>query len=252
MATSQPLAAVESEATRVLEAAGRDQLSLRLLGGVAIAILARQALPKPLERTYADIDCMVNREDGRRARTLLLALGYEADRSFNSLHGSRRLLFYDLANKRRLDVFVGVFKMCHELNLAGRLELVSYTLAPSDLLLTKLQIVELNTKDLVDIVSLLHLCGVGDRPRSDVIDLPRLARVTGGDWGWYTTVSDNLGRVAPFAAEILVPDDAAAVAGRVRVIRDAIERAPKSLSWKVRARVGRRIQWYEQPDEVAR
>ena len=242
---------VESEATRLLEAAGREGLPMRVLGGVAITILARQSLPKPLQRTYADIDLVIKREDGPRARSLFVALGYEADRSFNSLHGSRRLLFHDIANSRRLDVFVGVFKMCHELDLEGRLELVPLTLAPADLLLTKLQIVELNQKDLLDIVSLLHVCGVGDTARSDTIDLPRLAVVTGGDWGWYTTVSDNLARVAPAAAELLVAGDAAVVAGRVDAIQQAIERAPKSLAWKVRARVGRRLQWYELPDEVA-
>ena len=235
----------------MLDAAGREGLPLRVLGGVAIAILARQSLPQPLQRTYADIDLVIKHADGPRARSLLVTLGYEADRSFNSLHGSRRLLFYDLANSRRLDVFVGVFKMCHELELESRLELVPLTLAPSDLLLTKLQIVELNQKDLIDIVSLLHLCGVGDQARPDTIDLPRLTFVTSGDWGWYTTVSDNLGRVASAAAELLIADEAAVVAGRVEAIRQAIERAPKSLAWKLRARVGRRLQWYELPDEVA-
>jgi hypothetical protein len=141
--------------------------------------------------------------------------------------------------------------MCHELDLDGRLDLVPLTLAPADLLLTKLQIVELNQKDLIDIVSLLHLCEVGDHARSDTIDVPRLAVVTGGDWGWYTTVNDNLGRVAPAAGEFLSEGEAAVVAGRVEAIRQAIEGAPKSLAWKLRSRVGRRLQWYELPDEVA-
>ena len=92
---------------------------------------------------------------------------------------------------------------------------------------------------------------VGDDARPDAIDLSRLAVVTGGDWGWYTTVSDNLARVAPAAAQLLIADDAAVVASRVEAIRQAIERAPKSFAWKLRARVGRRLQWYELPDEVA-
>jgi len=242
---------VEAEATRLLEAAAHEGLPMRVLGGVAIAILARQSLPKTLQRKYADIDLVVKRDDGPRARSLLAALGYEADRSFNSLHGSRRLLFYDVANSRRLDVFVGVFRMCHELDLEARLKLLPLTLTPADLLLTKLQIVELNQKDLIDIVSLLHICGVGDEPGSDTIDLPRLAVVTGSDWGWYTTVSDNLGRVLPAAAELLIEVDAAVVAERLQAIQQSIQRAPNSLAWKLRSRVGRRLQWYELPDEVA-
>jgi putative nucleotidyltransferase-like protein len=248
----QPLADVESEAIRVVEAARDEGFPIRILGGVAIAILARKALPEALRRSYADIDVAVRGEDGGRARSLLMGLGYEADRGFNSLHGSKRLLFYDLANARRLDIFVGVFKMCHELDLGDRLEMVPFTLTPADLLLTKLQIVELNQKDLMDLMALLHVCEVGDRPQADTIDIPRLALVTGGDWGWHTTVADNLERVATAAAELLIDDDAARVRRRVEAIRQEIERAPKSLGWRVRARLGRRLQWYELPEEVAR
>jgi putative nucleotidyltransferase-like protein len=242
----QPLADIKSEALEVVEAARAEGFPIRILGGVAIAILAGEALPEPLRRTYADIDLAIKPDDGGRARSLLIALGYEPDRGFNSLHGSRRLLFYDMANGRRLDVFVGVFKMCHELDLRDRLEVVPNTLAPADLLLTKLQIVELNQKDLIDVVALVDVCGM------DTLDLQRIEQVTGADWGWHTTVADNLERVAAAAAELLIEDDAAIVRKRVDAIRQAIDRAPKSLGWKVRARVGRRVQWYELPEEVAR
>jgi hypothetical protein len=246
-----PLADVEREALQVVEAARVDGFPVRILGGVAIGILARQPLPERLRRTYADIDLAVGRADGGRARSVLTALGYEADRGFNSLHGSRRLLFYDTVNARRIDVFVGVFKMCHELGLTDRLDLVPTTLSPADLLLTKLQIVELNRKDLIDVVTLLHVCAIGDRPGVDMIDLPRLELVTGADWGWHTTLIDNLERVSAATAELLTEDDAAVVRNRVQEIRHAIQLAPKSLGWKVRARVGRRMQWYELPEEVA-
>lgn len=252
MTDRRPLAGVESEALYVVQAARADGFPVRILGGVAIGILAGKPLPEPLRRSYADIDLVVRRDDGGRARTLLMKLGYEADRGFNSLHGSARLLFYDLANSRRLDVFVGVFKMCHELELGTRLELVPETLTPADLLLSKLQIVELNRKDLQDIVTLLHVCATGDQPRVDTIDLSRLEHVTGADWGWHTTVADNLERVSTAAGELLPEGDATIVQGRVQEIRRAIEHAPKSLGWKVRARVGRRMQWYELPEEVAR
>ncbi len=251
MTRRQPLPGVEREAMYVVDAARAEGFPVRILGGVAIGILARKQLPEPLRRSYADIDLVVRRGDGARARSLLTALGYEADRGFNSVHGSTRLLFYDLANSRRLDVFVGVFKMCHELELGDRLELVPNTLSPADLLLTKLQIVELNPKDLLDVMSLLHVCAIGDRPQADTIDLPRLEHVTGGDWGWHTTVVDNLDRVSTAAPELLAEDDAAIVRSRAQTIRQAIELAPKSLGWKVRARVGRRMQWYELPEEVA-
>jgi Uncharacterised nucleotidyltransferase len=248
----QPLADVESEALHVVEAAHAEGFPVRILGGVAIGILARKSLPERLRRNYADIDLAIRRDDGGRARSMLTAAGYEADRGFNGLHGSRRLLFYDAVNGRRMDVFVGVFKMCHELDLADRLEVVPNTLSPADLLLTKLQIVEINPKDLTDAVTLLHVCEIGDRPQMNTIDLPRLEHVTGADWGWYTTIIDNLERISSGAAELLTESDGEIVRSRVREIRQAIDSAPKSLGWKVRARVGRRMQWYELPEEVAR
>ena len=75
--------------------------------------------------------------------------------------------------------------------------------------------------------------------------------MTGADWGWHTTLIDNLERVSAATAELLTEDDAAVLRNRVQEIRHAIQRVPKSLGWKVRARVGRRMQWYELPEEVA-
>ena len=62
------------------------------------------------------------------------------------------MLFYDTANGRQLDVFVGTFHMCHELDLGKRLAEHPSALDAADLLLTKLQIAEINRKDIVDAV----------------------------------------------------------------------------------------------------
>jgi hypothetical protein len=172
---------------------------------------------------------------------------------FNALHGDRRLLFYDRANDRQLDVFVGSFAMCHALDLSGRLTMLPDTLCIADLLLTKLQIVEINAKDLIDAVQLLrnHAVGREDKPGTDELSLDRLCAVTSTDWGWYTTLSDNLAKVVAFAPEKLGSPDSSAVASRAEAIQQAIEQADKSLRWKVRARLGRHSPWYELPEEVA-
>jgi hypothetical protein len=247
-----PLADVTAEAHRLLEAASREQVIIRLLGGVAIALLARGPIPEPLRRGYGDIDLVTKREDAPRLRVLLEGLGYTANRRFNSLHGARRLLYYDEANGRQLDVFVGTFKMCHEVDLGGRLRLVPQTLTPADLLLTKLQIVEINRKDLLDTITLLHECPLTEHAQPGAIDLERLSDVAGKDWGWHTTLTDNLARIPPVVAGTLDGADAALVLRRVETIRLALERAPKSLGWRVRAGIGRRVPWYELPEEVGR
>lgn len=247
-----PLADIIAEAHRLLAAAQRERVTVRLLGGVAIAVLAQAPLPQPLRRAYADIDLVVKREDAQRLRALLEAIGYVANRRFNGLHGARRLLYYDETNGRQLDVFVGAFKMCHELDLNGRLELAPETLAPADLLLTKLQIVEINRKDLSDAAALLHLCPAAEHQQQGSIELARIADVAGSDWGWYTTLTDNLARIPPVAAEMLDAADAALVVQRAETIRAAVEQTPKTMAWKMRALIGRRVPWYELPEEVAR
>jgi hypothetical protein len=278
--TSAPLPDVIAEARRILDAANREQVTIRLLGGVAIALLAGGTLPSSLRRTYGDIDVVISREHASSARALLERLGYVANRRFNNLHGAHRLLYYDEANTRQLDVFVGAFKMCHELDLGARLLLAPETLPPADLLLTKLQIVEINRKDLNDTILLLHTCAVspsltpsltpgttpsltpgttpsltpGTTPSTTpaVIDLERITSVTSKDWGWHTTLADNLARIPPVVAETLAGTDAALVLERVEAIRAALEQAPKSLGWKMRAGIGRRMPWYELPEEVGR
>jgi hypothetical protein len=247
-----PLADVEAEATRLLRRAGEANVLVRLLGGAAVGLHRHGPRPPALDRRYGDIDVVVKKGQDRGLKRLLTELGYVANRSFNNLHGDRRLLFYDERNGRQLDVFIGTFTMCHTMELDDRLQLDPQTLAPADLLLTKLQIVKINNKDVVDGLALILEHEIGDERKGDVIDLDRLTRVTSRDWGWYTTFMDNLGRLAPEPAMGLPPDAAAAVADRVTTIRHAVENSRKSLQWLARSAVGRRVPWYELPEEIGR
>ena len=54
-----------------------------------------------------------------------------------------------------MDVFVSSFRMCHEIPLEKRLSVDEDTVPLAELLLTKLQIIELNEKDVRDTVALL-------------------------------------------------------------------------------------------------
>ena len=120
-------------------------------------------------------------------------------------------------------------------------------------MLTKLQIVEINNKDLVDAAQLLrnHQLGRADEAGRDEVSLDRLCAVTTADWGWYTTLSDNLAKLAAFAQDALAEPDRRAVTEHAMAIQQAIDEPGKSLRWKARARIGRRAPWYELPEEVA-
>jgi hypothetical protein len=244
-----PLADVEAEAARLLERAAQANLLIRLLGGAAVGMHRHVPFPPALERRYGDIDVVVKKGQDRGLKRLLEEIGYTPNRSFNNLHGDRRLLFYDERNARQLDIFIGTFRMCHTLELDGRLSLHPQTLAPADLLLTKLQIVKINAKDISDAQALLLEHPI-ERGTGDVIDLNQLITVTSRDWGWFTTFTDNLARLTPAPDSPLPPDAAHQIAERVASIHRALGAAPKSFGWKARAAVGRRVPWYELPEEI--
>jgi hypothetical protein len=253
MTARNPLADIAAEARQVLDGCAAQKVSARLIGGLAVAFHQHLTTPAVLQRSYGDIDIVIGRKEGRPAKTALLELGYVPNDGFNALHGDRRLLFYDTVNGRQLDVFIGTFSMCHTLDLSGRLRWLPDTLCIADLILTKLQIVQINAKDIVDAAQLLrnHDLSRGDEAGRDQLSLDRLCAVTSSDWGWFTTLSDNLAKLVAFASDALAGPDQTAVVERAHAIQQAIDQAGKSLRWKARARIGRHSPWYELPEEVA-
>jgi hypothetical protein len=222
---------------------------------MAIRILCGERLDPVFEREIADLDFVVPKGEGRDLGELLEAEGYDPDKEFNALNGARRMLFWDRANDRQVDVFVGAFEMCHELPLAERVDARPGTLPGADLLLTKLQIVNLNRKDATDACALLASLPVaeGEAGSGPVIDAAYVASLSSGDWGLQHTIELNLDRLGPIAEELALDG-----AGKERIhagieaLRAAIEAAPKSRRWKMRDRIGERKQWYETPEEVDR
>ena len=246
---------IVAEGTRLVSLAATAGLTARLLGGVAVRLRCPSAQQPPLARSYGDLDLAAPRKDGRGLRSVLDAAGYIADRHFNALHGDRRLIYVDTAHNRHIDIFLGAFRMCHVLELEDRLTLDAQTLTPADLLLTKLQVVQLNAKDVLDALALLHdfeLTAGSGVATDQVIDGAYIADLCAHDWGWYTTVTDNLEKVMAIGSELIGAETIEVVAYRVNALRAALEAEPKSMKWNLRAAVGRRMQWYEEPEEVAR
>ena len=232
---------VEEGAALVEQATGRG-FAVRLLGGVGIRVLLGDRLDPALERPYRDIDLLVGRRDARQLEALLAERGWAPAREFNALNGARRLLFHDPHGEAQIDVFVERFEMCHALPLADGLAAPGPSLPATDLLLTKLQIVELNAKDRGDCQALLAGCDIGDGHRD--VDPARIAALTGADWGLHHTIEINLARLREH-----VP---AGPAEAVEAIAAAMEAVPKSRSWRMRAKIGERRQWYDDPEEVDR
>jgi hypothetical protein len=240
---------IVDEAHRVLGAAGRDETTLALLGGLAVRLHASE-IPPSLDRQYKDIDFAVPKGHGRLAADLLDSLGYDPAKEFNALNGRERLLFHDPEHGRQVDVFVGSFRMCHEISFDGRLSPEEPTVPLAELVLTKLQIVELNEKDVRDTILLFYGHEVSDHD-DEAINGQRIAELCAGDWGLWRTLTHNLVRCRDHIGEYALPaEDAQRVSDRLSDLLARIEAYPKTRGWKLRAKVGERKRWYELPDEV--
>jgi hypothetical protein len=254
MGTEADLAA---EAVRLLEGIEAEGVEARLIGGMAIRLIAGERLDPVFHREIADLDFVAARGAGRPLGELLETAGYEPEREFNALNGARRMLFMDPVHGRQVDVFVGSFEMCHTLPLTERLGARPRTLPAAELLMTKLQIVELNAKDRGDAFALLHAHEVAeadlDASGVDAIDAARIAELTSRDWGLQRTFELNLERLREAVGELpLEAGERAAIEARIERLGAAIDAAPKSRKWKLRDRVGERKRWYEEPEEVDR
>jgi Uncharacterised nucleotidyltransferase len=241
---------IVEEAQRLTAAANDASVPMRLVGGLAIRLHARNGLPAVLERPYRDIDLVTTGKASRRTVKLLEELGYTPNERFNSMNAGRRAVVYDLEHERQVDVFVGEFRMCHKIDLAKRLELDTQTVPLAELLLTKLQIVELNRKDLVDIAALLYDHEVGDHD-DDTVNAVHIAKLLASDWGLWRTSQGTVATSEQHLAELnLDPSGERLVRERLQRLWQRVEAEPKSLRWRSRAKIGERSRWYEEPEEV--
>ena len=161
-------------------------------------------------------------------------------------------MFFDLPNKRRIDIFLDVFDMCHKIDLKDRLTLDPLTITLADLLATKLQIFKTNEKDFKDITAMLLDHEVADTDGPDVINGKRIASLSADDWGIYKTFTIVLDNTALMLDKFeLAPNDKEIVKQRLQRIRQMMETEPKSMSWKMRAKVGEKKKWYMLPDDMA-
>jgi hypothetical protein len=250
VSTSTPVPDVVDEARRVMEAAASNGVVVRLIGGVAVRVRADSRFHPALARDYQDIDVVTLRGRQRAVSALLADLGYEPNEKFNAMHGHDRLMFGDVANRRRLDVFVGAFRMCHEVPLARRIELEPLTVPLAELLLTKLQVFELNEKDVRDTVALMLDHDVAEHD-GDAINAAVIAGICAEDWGLWRTCKLNVERVGEGVAQYPLSETERGVVGdRLSRLWDRIEREPKSRGWRLRDRIGDRKRWYDEPEEV--
>ncbi len=230
---------VRDEALDLVQRAAARGVTLRITGGVAVAIRCPSASRPPLQRAYKDVDLVGSSAQRSQIDALMKDLGFSASEEFNSLHGHHQLLYAD-SSQRILDIFIDRIVMCHSLDVSERLGLDELTLTPADLLLTKLQVVQTGANDFKDSVALLIDCD---------IDGDRVAKVLASDWGWWRTATEVLAKVKGYGASLQGLEGIERLAARVAELETQIAAEPKGMRWKARARIGDRVSWYQLPDD---
>jgi hypothetical protein len=245
------LSDIRQEAERLAGLALESGVPARLLGGLAIWLRCPSVRSGPYARSYGDMDFAVASRASTDIKELLTAEGYLPDRFFNNLHGESRLYFAAPDGQWSIDIVIDELTMSHRLDLRGRLDGPFPTITLADLLLSKLQVWQINRKDLGDALCLLADHELGDDDSDpEAISRQRIATVLGADWGFCHTTERNLGKVAELWAETPVPDASCDVAKQIDSLRLTIDQAPKSRAWRLRSRIGERVRWYEIPEEV--
>lgn len=243
---------VKDEAIRLIDAAQTGGINLRLIGGLAIKLRCPSASHRSLERKYADVDFVTDRDGSVLLADFLVQMGYTPNKTFNTLSGDHRQLYYDLDRERQVDVFIGDFSMCHKIPLQSRLNVDKITIPLAELFLTKAQIVEINQKDILDLFALLLDHDIGNQD-GEFINGARIAELCARDWGLYTTTGITLDRMAEkFESSELTPEQKETISKRIAALRAYMEQAPKTTAWKLRARIGKKVRWYDLPEEVQR
>jgi hypothetical protein len=240
------------EMNRLISAAQEKSIFLRLLGGLAVKIHNKSDHPT-FRREYGDLDFVVAGKQRREFEAFMPSVGYSPHKQFNLLNGAHRQIYYHNETGMKVDIFVGAFEMCHKIPLEDRLHIHPITIPLAELLLTKAQIAELNRKDGLDIASLLLYNETGNDDSK--INLVQIAKLCGADWGLYKTTSINIKRVEDMIGKEhvqLQDSERKLIRERIAEIQQTFESMPKSLAWQMRDKVGTRVRWYEEVEEVAR
>ena len=241
------------QAYRILEESKQRELTLRLVGALAFNIHCPSFnyIQRESQRYFTDVDFMAYVEQKTAIEIMFVEMGYLEDHRIKTVPGLKRSIFFTRDYSRHSDVFYDVLDFSHEIDFKGRLEIDYPTISLVDLLLEKMQIVQINEKDVIDTLMLLREHDIGSNDE-ETINIDYLARTCKSDWGLWKTVTTNLDKVDRLADEysVLTAGDKKTIRERIQQMLQRIEQEPSTLRWQLRSRIGERIKWYRDVDEV--
>jgi len=240
------------EALRIEKAASELGIPLRIIGCLAFRLKSPEYadLHVKMGREVTDIDYISYYKYQSKIINLFRdELGYHWVPPSFARASTLRDLFIDKERGRKIDVFYDHLDFCHNIDFKKkkRLDIDKPTIPLAELFLEKTQIVEINAKDLKDLVIMFLQYDVSEEEDDSMVNGAYISKILSEDWGFYYTVTTNLKKFYDFVPTIpeITDEQKELVLSRAKKLHDMIENAPKSRGWKRRAKVGTKKRWYK-------
>ena len=260
------------EAIGIVGKAQSRGVYLRILGSLATYIrslnngygdlfksLERFGAGKPL---FTDLDLAGYGKQKGAIDKLFRELDFKPDAMVNSMFGHKRLIHYHPQNRYHVDVFLNRLEFSHDVEFgekpgAGRLELDSPTITATDIVLEKLQIHEINRKDLIDLITLCLAHEVHERFDKNTIDGSYITKILSDDWGFWQDATTNFRKMNMLIEELtannkLTAEQSQTIAQRTDRLLGMVTNSPKTKHWEKRAKTGTKKPWYREVEDVIR
>ncbi len=239
------------EGRRLIEDAQKQGLLLRVMGPIALHyyfpdfVDLYRRMERLGERVFTDIDFAAYGKHRSKLVPFFEAHGYELEKRAAMISGGTRMIFFS-SNIPMIDVFFDKLDYNHPIDYRGRLEANPYCVSLADLMLQKLQIVQINDKDLKDAMLLLLAGDLGDTDENK-INARYIAKLLSDDWGFYYTATTNLERIKNSVHHIQALSDELRdfITAQANKLLQIIEETPKTGKWKGRAKTGTSKPWYK-------
>jgi len=256
-----------NEVMSIIESAEREGIKLRVLGSLAVFMrssycseciqiyrsLGRFGEGKPM---FTDLDLIAYSKQSKQVNDFLTKkLRFQPNLYVNTLYNNSRSIYHHPDGKYSVDVFYDRLSFSHEVEFAnGRLDNIGYTIEPEDIVLEKLQIHDINRKDLVDLFILFLSHEVSDKKEERKIDGSYIAKVLANDWGFWYDANNNLNKIL----EVIKNERRVEkkyleqVEERISKLKALIDKEPKTQNWEKRSKKGTSKLWYDEVEEVER
>jgi hypothetical protein len=247
-----------AEARSLVENAQSESITLRILGGLAVRLHCQdflnlhQNLGREIQ--FADMDAITLTEDRKKLEPFFKQNGFNPEPRMRRTPAiwAYRNVYVRPDSKSSIDVFFDRLEMSHTIDLRKRLTVDSPTIPLADLLLAKMQIHEINEKDVKDAIVLIRAHEISNNDQESINER-YIAQLMSQDWGFYHTVAINFNKTKLLLNDYKIDDtDKNDVLSKVDRLVNTIEKEPKSSTFRLRARIGEKKKWYNEVDETVR